>query len=126
MQVATTRFGSLAVDVDDLLHFPRGLMGFEDCRHWVLLADTNNSAVGWLQSADRPAVAVAVVSPRRFTPEYRIRVGQSQLAGLELAESEPLVRTVRRQQERRMLHDESASPGLDQSGPPPGMSGSDQ
>ncbi len=90
MQIATTRFGSLAVDVDDLLHFPRGLIGFEDCRHWVLLADTNNSAVGWLQSADRPAVAVAVVSPRRFTPEYRIRVGQSQLAGLELAESSRL------------------------------------
>ena len=87
MQIATTRFGSLAVDVDDLLHFPRGLMGFEDCLHWVLLADSKNSAVGWLQSADRPAVALAVVSPRRFAPEYRIRVGHSQLASLDLADA---------------------------------------
>ncbi len=90
MQIATTRFGSLAVDVDDLLHFPRGVMGFEDCQHWVLLADTKNAAVGWLQSADRPAVALAVVSPRRFAPEYRIRIGQSQLSTLELASASKL------------------------------------
>ena len=25
MQISTTRFGTLAVDVDDLLHFPHGL-----------------------------------------------------------------------------------------------------
>ncbi len=41
-------------------------IGFEESRHWVLLADPANSAVGWLQSADRPATALAVVSPRRF------------------------------------------------------------
>ncbi len=90
MQIATTRFGSLAVDVDDLLHFPRGLMGFEDCRHWVLLADSKNSAVGWLQSADRPAVALAVVSPRRFAPEYRIRINHTQLSSLDLADASRL------------------------------------
>ena len=70
MQITTTRFGTLAVDVDDLLHFPHGVIGFEDCRHWVLLADPGSSAVGWLQSAERPATALAVVSPRRFVEDY--------------------------------------------------------
>lgn len=90
MQITTTRFGTLAVDVDDLLHFPHGVIGFEECRHWVLLADPNNSSVGWLQCADRPATALAVVSPRRFRHDYRIRVGQSQLASLALAERDRL------------------------------------
>ncbi len=90
MQISTTRFGTLAVDVDDLLHFPHGVIGFEDCRHWILLADPNSTAVGWLQSADRPATALAVVSPRRFTDDYRIRVGQSQLTPLALAERDRL------------------------------------
>lgn len=85
MQISTTRFGTLAIDVDDLLHFPQGIIGFEDCRHWILLADAHNSTVGWLQCADRPAIALAVVSPRRFSDEYRIRVGQSQLAPLALS-----------------------------------------
>jgi flagellar assembly factor FliW len=90
MQISTTRFGTLAVDVDDLLHFPHGLIGFEEHRHWVLLADPANSAVGWLQSAERPAIALAVVSPRRFREDYRIRVGQSQLAALSLEEKDRL------------------------------------
>ncbi len=90
MQISTTRFGTLAVDVDDLLHFPHGVIGFEDCGHWVLLADPHSTAVGWLQSADRPATALAVVSPRRFREDYRIRVGQSQLAPLALTERDRL------------------------------------
>ena len=90
MQITTTRFGTLAVDVDDLLHFPKGVIGFEDCRHWVLLADPGSSAVGWLQSAERPATALAVVSPRRFVEDYRIRVGQSQMSSLALSDRDRL------------------------------------
>jgi flagellar assembly factor FliW len=90
MQISTTRFGTLCVDVDDLIHFPHGIVSFEDCRHWVLLADPNNSAVGWLQSAERPATALAVVSPRRFVDDYRIRVCRGQLASLALSDRDRL------------------------------------
>ncbi|NLX54091.1 MAG: flagellar assembly protein FliW [Planctomycetaceae bacterium] len=86
MQISTTRFGTLCVDVDDLIHFPHGIVGFEDCQHWILLADPANNAVGWLQSADRPATALAVVSPRRFVADYRIRVARGQLYCLALSE----------------------------------------
>ena len=70
MNVETTRFGRLEVDSDDLLVFPAGLFGLESCRHWVLLADAQNDALGWLQCTSRPDVAVAVVTPRRFVPDY--------------------------------------------------------
>jgi flagellar assembly factor FliW len=84
MQLSTTRFGLLSVDVDDVIHFPHGVMGYEGCRPWVLLADPQSDAVGWLQSAERPATALAVVSPRRFAAGYRIRVARHQLACLTL------------------------------------------
>lgn len=90
MRISTTRFGAIDVDVDDLLHFPHGVMGFENCRQWVLLADPSNSAVGWLQSADRPETALAVVSPRRFRPDYRIRLNQERLSPLVMAEQDRL------------------------------------
>ena len=54
MQISTTRFGLLSVDVDDLLHFPTGVAGFEDCRHWVLLADPEQQR-GWLAAECRAA-----------------------------------------------------------------------
>lgn len=84
MQLSTTRFGLLSVDVDDLIHFPHGLIGYESCRQWLLLADPQSDAVGWLQSAERPGSALAVVSPRRFVASYRIRVARHQLASLTL------------------------------------------
>ena len=42
MKIDTTRFGCLDIVPDDLLQFPAGLLGLEDCRHWVLLADAEH------------------------------------------------------------------------------------
>jgi flagellar assembly factor FliW len=82
--INTTRFGRLNVDASELLDFPLGVLGLEDCREWILLADADNDALGWLQSTTRLDVALAVVSPRRFVAGYQARIGRSELAPLEL------------------------------------------
>jgi flagellar assembly factor FliW len=87
MQITTTRFGALTVDESEVLTFVDGLIGMEDCRRWVLLADAQNSALGWLQSLDRAEVALAVVSPRRFVPDYQIRVARRDIQPLGLADA---------------------------------------
>ncbi|MFM7205534.1 MAG: flagellar assembly protein FliW [Planctomycetaceae bacterium] len=84
MQITTTRFGRIDVDAADLIRFPSGLPGLEDCREWALLADASNDALGWLQSTTRGDVALAVVSPRRFVPEYQVRIPRSELSPLAL------------------------------------------
>ena len=86
MNIQTTRFGRVEIEMDDILNFPSGLLGLEACRQWVLLADAQNSALGWLQCTTRPEVAFAVVSPRRFVPDYQMRVARSELTPLELPE----------------------------------------
>jgi len=86
MQINTSRFGAVTIEVDDILLFPNGLIGFDDCRHWVLLADADNAAIGWLQSITRGDVAMAVLSPRRFLPDYRLRLKRGQLLPLELSQ----------------------------------------
>jgi flagellar assembly factor FliW len=85
MDIQTTRFGTVAIEAEDVLHFPTGLVGLEDCQHWVLLADAQNDALGWLQSTSRPEVALAVVTPRRFVPDYQVRIVRSELAPLAIA-----------------------------------------
>ncbi len=93
MKIETTRFGCVDIEPNDLLEFGSGLLGLEECRHWVLLADAENEALGWLQSTSRPEIAFAVVSPRRFVPEYQVRVSRGELAPLalqELAEAQVL------------------------------------
>lgn len=84
MQIRTTRFGPLELEDADIIQFPSGPLGLDDCRQWVLLADAQNSSLGWLQSTTRPEVALAVVSPHRFVPHYQFKVYRSELAPLEL------------------------------------------
>ena len=86
MDIRTTRFGTIETASDDFIHFPRGLLGMEDCRNWILLADAHNEAIAWLQSVDRADVALAMASPRRFVPGYRLRVTPGELANLRLDE----------------------------------------
>ncbi len=82
MKVTTTRFDEIQVEPDDILFFRNGVFGFEHCRHWVLLADGNNQAVAWLQSIQKPEIALPVVSPRKFVKNYRIRLDAIDLESL--------------------------------------------
>lgn len=84
MKINTTRFGKVEVFDSDLVEFTEGLIGMEDCLQWVLLADAENSALGWLQSINRADLALAVVSPRRFVADYRARVARRDLHGLAI------------------------------------------
>ena len=84
MQINTTRFGKVEVFEADVVEFTAGLIGMEDCLRWVLLADAENPALGWLQSVERADLALAVVSPRRFVADYRARVTRRDLHGLQI------------------------------------------
>jgi flagellar assembly factor FliW len=86
MQIETRHFGSVTVEADDIVLFPRGIVAFEDCRHWVLLGDDENPTLAWLQSVSRPEVALPVVSPRRLVPDYAVRLARGQLAPLEFTQ----------------------------------------
>ncbi len=84
MDVYTTRFGTLSVPPQDELLFDQGLVGLEDCRRWVVLTDSENPTLGWLQSVERGHVALGIVSPRRFVPDYQLRVDRDELRSLQL------------------------------------------
>ncbi len=84
MNITTTRFGKLSIDEADVLTFVDGLIGMEELSRWVLLADAQNSALGWLQSLDRAEMALAVVSPRRFVDGYQVRVARRDIQPLGL------------------------------------------
>ena len=84
MKISTTRFGSVEIEPEDIFHFPSGLSGMDESRHWVLFADAANDCLGWLQNVNSPDIAFAVVSPRRFVPEYQVRVLRSEIFPLQL------------------------------------------
>jgi flagellar assembly factor FliW len=79
MEIPTSRFGPVQIAPGDVIRFPAGLLGLDDCTQWVLLGDSQNASLGWLQSTTQAEVALAVVSPRRFVADYQLRVTRSEL-----------------------------------------------
>ena len=84
MKINTSRFDRVEIQADDILFFRNGLLGFEACQHWVVLADGENRSVAWLQSVQNPDVAMPVVSPRRFVPDYQVKIDPRDVEKLQL------------------------------------------
>ncbi len=84
MQIQSSRFGRLDVSHTDMLLMPQGLIGFETCRHWILLSNPENEEVAWLQSVALANVALPVISPRRFVPNYRAHIQRRDLDVLRI------------------------------------------
>ncbi len=88
MLVSTTRFGQIDVAQDQIILFPQGLIGFETCRHWVILPDSVNPDVAWLQSVSQGQVALPIMSPRKLASEYKVNVSRRQLTPISMHSSD--------------------------------------
>ena len=83
--VDTTRFGSIEIETSSVIEFPEGLLGFGDCKRYVLLDHPGGSGpFEWLQSLERPEIAFCVIDPTQFKPDYRIAVKQHELSGIRI------------------------------------------
>lgn len=70
MKIETTRFGTLEVAENQLLHFPEGLVGFEHITHYVLIDMAGEGPFKWLQAVGDPDLAFIVTDPQLFWSSY--------------------------------------------------------
>jgi flagellar assembly factor FliW len=88
MLVETSRFGQIQSSQEEVIIFPQGMIGFESSRHWIIVPDPSNSDVAWLQSLGDPNIALPVISPRKFSSEYKISISSRQLTSLNIRSSD--------------------------------------
>lgn len=79
-----TRLGSLAVDLNRVIRFPRGIIGFEDCKEFTLLQLKDDSPFLILQSMTRPDLGLMVADPYTFVPDYNVKIGSAEQKILKL------------------------------------------
>jgi flagellar assembly factor FliW len=84
MKVETTRFGPLEIADSEVLEFPEGLIGFENCTRYAIVDRQEGKPIWWLQSLDLPAVAFILTDPADVVPQYRPEIGASDLEELDL------------------------------------------
>ncbi|MDX9910439.1 MAG: flagellar assembly protein FliW [Phycisphaerales bacterium] len=88
MEVRTTRFGVIEIAEDRVITFPRGLLGFPECRRYCLLEPGDDACFFWLQSLDDPSLAFVVTDPSLFVPEYSVPIRAEQMGDLGLGKLE--------------------------------------
>lgn len=93
MKYETARFGSIAVQGEDILLFPEALYGFDQEKEFVLLPlDPNiDSPMEWLQSLRTPELAFIVTDPFLFMPQYKMVLNDDEKHQLKIESTESVV-----------------------------------
>ena len=86
LTVETTRFGYIEVEERDIIRFPKGLLGFENRREFILIENPEHQPFVHLQAADDPSLAFIIVNPRRFFPNYKVQVDRPEIAELSVTD----------------------------------------
>jgi len=89
-KVIETRLGSQQISTDKIVHFPRGLIGFESEHEFTLLQMRDDLPFLMLQSTNTPNVGLLVTDPYTFYPEYLIEIGDPEQKILQVTNREQL------------------------------------
>jgi flagellar assembly factor FliW len=84
-----TRFGEFESDPRNVVHFPMGIPGFEQCRRFVILSSITMAPVQCLHAVDGPPASFLVVDPRIVLPDYRCLLSGPDRERLGVAEEAP-------------------------------------
>lgn len=76
--VASDLLGTLSVESSAVLTFPKGLLGFPECRDFVLLP-SEREHVYWLQSVEYSSLAFLLVDPFVFFDGYTVDLATTEL-----------------------------------------------
>ncbi len=70
MKVVTSQFGELEVSEKQIIHFPQGIIGFEDCKKFVIINDEESEPFRWLISLDKKEFGFPVLDPFLINENY--------------------------------------------------------
>ncbi|MBW1722065.1 MAG: flagellar assembly protein FliW [Deltaproteobacteria bacterium] len=73
-RIDTTRFGSIEIEEEKIIHFPQGILGFPEQKDYILFPHKPDSPFYWLQSVTNPELAFVLTNPFLFFEDYLSRL----------------------------------------------------
>ncbi len=70
MLLKTRLFGEIEVNDEEVIYFTKPILGFDDCRQYLLMENESIFPTFWLQSINNPNLAFPVVSPFSVDENY--------------------------------------------------------
>jgi len=73
-----TRHGLIEVNEDEIIRFPRGILGFADYRQYVIL-EQENSVFSFLQSVEEPDLSFVIIMPELVRSDYAVELSEEDI-----------------------------------------------
>ena len=91
MLLKTDRFGEIRIAQEDIIHFPDGLLGFEELHRYVVVERERRRPHPFSAGGRRrPHRLSAVTDPQTFRPDYLPELGEEDRAALQYESDEDL------------------------------------
>lgn len=87
MKTINTRFGEVEYDPSNVLHFPEGLIGLDQLKHFLVMPNKKDGPLFWIQSVEDPDFAIVVTDPTSFFPDYTIAPDEKERGKLGIDEN---------------------------------------
>lgn len=87
MKIQNTRFGELEYREEDILNFPKGILGFPEVQNFLLLQEVIRAPFMWLQSIENPDLAFVVLDPWLVLPDYQLDLNEDVRDRLQITDS---------------------------------------
>lgn len=94
MTIQTRIFGEITVDMEKMIHFQNGIIGFPHMQKFIIIFDIEKgekAKISWLQSIDEPQFALPVVNPLLVMEDYNPIVDDDILESLGELHSDDLL-----------------------------------
>lgn len=91
MKLNSQFLGELEVNREDIIYFPRGIIGFPNRKEYILLQDQEGGSFWYLQSVQDENLFFLLVEPNQFFPDYKIELQESDLEDIEPREKDLVV-----------------------------------
>ena len=94
LKIETSRFGSIDLLEEKIIHVPSGLFGFPGSKRYTLLEHKKGSPFLWLQSVDNGSVAFVLIDPLLVKPDYEIQISPQDMKELQLTDAPDGIQTL--------------------------------
>ncbi|MGQ3685529.1 MAG: flagellar assembly protein FliW [Candidatus Loosdrechtia sp.] len=91
MLLKTRLFDEIKFNADEIINFTKPILGFEDCKQYILAEKETMFPTFWLQCVDKPDIAFPVVSPFFVHDGYSIKLQTQDLDDIRLKNSNEVI-----------------------------------
>lgn len=91
MNIETKYHGKVEYEEEEVITFPKGMLGFEDLKKFIICTAEENPLFKILHSIEDNAISFVVISPFEVMEHYEVRLSKDTINELNIEKEEDVI-----------------------------------